>query len=63
MSDIFVMPSVSEPFGIVPLKAIQNLVPTIISNQSGVQVTLSHIIKLDFWDIEAMANYFGQRRI
>lgn len=56
MSDVFVMPSVSEPFGIVPLEAIQNRVPTIISKQSGVQETLSHVIKLDFWDTEAMAN-------
>ncbi len=56
MSDVFVMPSVSEPFGIVPLEAIQNRIPTIISKQSGVQETLSFVIKVDFWDIDLMAN-------
>lgn len=56
MSDVFVMPSVSEPFGIVPLEAIQNRVPTIISKQSGVQEILSYVIKVDFWDTDAMAN-------
>lgn len=56
MSDVFVMPSVSEPFGIVPLEAIQNRVPAIISKQSGVQEILSFVIKVDFWDTDVLAN-------
>lgn len=56
MSDVFVMPSVSEPFGIVPLEAIQNGVPTIISKQSGVQEILSFVIKVDFWNTDELAN-------
>ncbi len=50
MTDVFVMPSVSEPFGIVPLEAMQSDVPVIISNQSGVSEILKHAIKIDFWD-------------
>ena len=56
MSDVYVMPSVSEPFGISPLEAIQSNVPVIISRQSGVAEILNHAIKLDFWDIDAMAD-------
>ncbi len=56
MSDVFVMPSVSEPFGIVPLEAMQTNVPVIISKQSGVAEILTHAIKVDFWDINAMAD-------
>lgn len=56
MTDVFVMPSVSEPFGIVPLEAIQSNVPVIISNQSGVAEILKHAIKIDFWDTLAMAD-------
>ena len=56
MSDVYIMPSVSEPFGISPLEAMQAGVPVIISNQSGVAEILSNVIKVDFWDIEAMAN-------
>ena len=56
MSDVYVMPSVSEPFGISPLEAIQSNVPVIISRQSGVAEVLNHAIKLDFWDIDAMAD-------
>lgn len=56
MTDVFVMPSVSEPFGIVPLEAMQLKVPVIISNQSGVAEILENAIKIDFWDTYAMAD-------
>ena len=56
LTDVFVMPSVSEPFGIVPLEAMQSKVPVIISNQSGVSEILENAIKIDFWDTYAMAD-------
>ncbi len=56
MADCYVMPSVSEPFGIAPLEAISHDVPTIISKQSGVSEALTHVLKVDFWDIDEMAN-------
>ena len=56
ISDVYVMPSVSEPFGISPLEAMKTGVPTIISKQSGVAEVLKHSIKVDFWDIDAMAD-------
>ncbi len=56
LSDVYVMPSVSEPFGISPLEAIRSNVPVIISKQSGVSEILKHAIKIDFWDIDAMAD-------
>ncbi|MCL2727813.1 MAG: glycosyltransferase, partial [Bacteroidales bacterium] len=55
-SDVYVMPSVSEPFGISPLEAMQSNVPAIISKQSGVAEVLRHAIKIDFWDVNAMAD-------
>ena len=55
-SDVYVMPSVSEPFGISPLEAMRSGVPTIISKQSGVAEVLNHAIKVDYWDINALAD-------
>lgn len=56
MADLYVMPSVSEPFGIAPLEAMSHDVPVIISKQSGVSEVLTHALKVDFWDINEMAN-------
>lgn len=56
LSDVFVMPSVSEPFGIVPLEAMRSNVPVVISKQSGVAEVLKHAFKVDFWDVDAMAD-------
>ena len=55
-SDVYIMPSVSEPFGISPLEAMQVGTPTIISKQSGCAEILTHAIKIDYWDIDAMAD-------
>lgn len=55
-ADLVVMPSVSEPFGLVPLEALQHGTPAIISKQSGVAEVLSHVLKVDFWDTDEMAN-------
>ncbi len=56
MADVYVMPSVSEPFGIAPLEAISHDVPVIISKTSGVAEVLQNALKVDFWDVEEMAN-------
>ena len=55
-ADLFVMPSVSEPFGITALESVANGTPAIISKQSGVSETLGHVLKADFWDVDEMAN-------
>ncbi len=55
-SDVYVMPSVSEPFGISPLEAMEMGVPSIISKQSGCAEILDNVIKMDYWDIDAMAD-------
>jgi len=55
-SDVYIMPSVSEPFGISPLEAMQCSVPTIISKQSGCAEILEKCVKTDYWDINAMAD-------
>lgn len=55
-SDVYVMPSVSEPFGISPLEAMQMGVPSIISKQSGCAEILHNVIKVDYWDINALAD-------
>ena len=56
LSDVYVMPSISEPFGISPLEAMQTNVPSIISRQSGCSEILRYAIKTDFWDVDAMAD-------
>jgi len=56
MADLYVMPSVSEPFGIAPLEALSHDVPVLISKQSGVSEVINHALKVDFWDVNEMAN-------
>ena len=56
LSDVYIMPSVSEPFGISPLEAMRTNVPSIISNQSGAAEVLRYAFKVDFWDVDAMAD-------
>jgi glycosyltransferase involved in cell wall biosynthesis len=56
MADLYVMPSVSEPFGLAPLEALCHDTPVLISKQSGVAEVLQHVLKVDFWDINEMAN-------
>ncbi|HUS93528.1 MAG TPA: glycosyltransferase family 4 protein [Phycisphaerae bacterium] len=56
IADLYVMPSVSEPFGIAPLEALAHNVPVIVSRQSGVSEVLRHALKVDFWDIDEMAD-------
>ncbi len=55
-ADLYVLPSVSEPFGITPLESIANGTPVLISKQSGVAEVLTHALKVDFWDVDEMAN-------
>ncbi len=56
MADLYVMPSVSEPFGIAPLEALRHNVPVLISKQSGISEILHSALKVDFWDIDQMAD-------
>jgi glycosyltransferase involved in cell wall biosynthesis len=56
LADLYVMPSVSEPFGIAPLEAMGHEVPVLISRSSGVSEVLTHALKVDFWDVDDMAN-------
>ena len=56
MADLYVMPSVSEPFGIAPLEAIQEGTPVLISKQSGVSEVIKNALRADFWDIDDMAS-------
>jgi glycogen(starch) synthase len=55
-ADIYVMPSVSEPFGITALEAAANGTPVLLSKQSGVSEVLRNCLRTDFWDIDEMAN-------
>ena len=56
LSDVYVMPSISEPFGISPLEAMQTYVPSVISKQSGCAEVLKYALKVDFWDVDAMSD-------
>ncbi len=56
MATLYVMPSVSEPFGITPLESLACKTPVLVSNQSGISEILRHCLKVDFWDIDEMAN-------
>jgi glycosyltransferase involved in cell wall biosynthesis len=56
LANVLVMPSVSEPFGIIPLESMSNGTPVIVSKQSGVAEIISHALKVDFWDTDETAN-------
>lgn len=56
MADVYVMPSVSEPFGITPLESMKNGTPVIISKQSGVSEVITHCLKVDFWDVTQLVD-------
>jgi glycosyltransferase involved in cell wall biosynthesis len=56
MADLYVMPSVSEPFGITALEAMRNGTSVLVSNQSGVSEVINHCLTADFWDVEDIAN-------
>ena len=56
IGDLFVMPSLSEPFGLTPLEAIGYGTPALVSKQSGISEVISNCLKVDYWDINEMAN-------
>jgi glycogen(starch) synthase len=56
VADLFVMPSISEPFGIAPLEAVVYGTPALVSKQSGVNEVIRNFLKVDFWDVDEMAN-------
>jgi len=56
MADLYVMPSVSEPFGLAPLEALDHNVPVLVSKQSGIAEAFRNALKVDFWDVNEMAN-------
>ncbi len=56
LADVFVMPSVSEPYGLVALEAIKNNTTVIVSKQAGVSEVIKHCLKVDFWDVNELAN-------
>ena len=56
MADVYVMPSVSEPFGITALEAMKNKAPVIVSRQSGVSEVVKHCLKVDFWDVNELSS-------
>ncbi|MEK6943620.1 MAG: glycosyltransferase family 4 protein [Nanoarchaeota archaeon] len=56
MADLYVMPSVSEPFGIAALEAMRNGTPLLVSKQSGVSEVVKHCLTADFWDVDELAN-------
>ena len=55
-ADLYVMPSVSEPFGLTPLEAIRQGTPVLISKQSGISEVIRNALRVDFWDVDEMAN-------
>lgn len=57
LSDVFVLPSLMEPFGVTPLEAMQKNTPVIVSKQSGVSEAIRHCFKVDFWDIDKMSSH------
>ncbi len=56
IGDLFVMPSISEPFGLTPLEAVAYGTPSLVSKQSGISEVLRNCLKVDFWDVDEMAN-------
>ena len=56
IGDLFVLPSITEPFGLTPLESIGYGTPALISKQSGVSEVLNNVLKVDYWDIDEMAN-------
>jgi glycogen synthase len=59
MTDVYCMPSVSEPFGLSALEAAQFGIPAVISKQSGVAEVLKGALVADFWDVDLMAKHIN----